>query len=573
MSIPAATTVLVAGSGPGGSYAASALAREGIDVVVLEADVFPRYHVGESMLASMRHFLRFIDLDSTFDQYGFNQKRGAAFKMNEKPEGYTDFIAAGGENNYAWNVVRSEADNLMFKHAGKSGASIFDGVKVNSLDFESCDIKNSSIDPAARDPGRPVAAHWSRKDGSSGTIKFDYLVDATGRLGIMSTKYLKTRKYNQGLKNMAKWGYWKNVGKYGVGTSREGSPYFEALQDASGWCWFIPLHNGTTSVGVVQNQAMAATRRKEMGSPTDSEFYRNSLKLAPRIHSMITDEGELTTDIKSASDWSYSASSYASPYVRVVGDAGCFIDPYFSSGVHLALASALSAAVTICASIRGNCDELTACKWHSAKVAEGYTRFLLVVLSALKQIRKQDEPVLSDWDEDGFDRAFAFFRPIIQGTADTGGKLTQEELTKTLDFCLNAFEPVGTEETESVMKKLAPNEDQVDSVNGSNEERIAQKAEVDPEGLNSDEMRILKSIRARQMLRRDDAMNLESFGADTIDGLAPIMKTGSLGLRRPMVENHIRAPTNNPRVDMFTGAIKMIDEQPTGPSPIKVVGD
>jgi hypothetical protein len=86
---------------------------------------------------------------------------------------------------------------------------------------------------------------------------------------------------------------------------------------------------------------------------------------------------------------------------------------YFSSGVHLALSSALSAATTIRAAQRGDCSEETAVNWHSKKVTEGYTRFLLVVLSALKQIRKQDEPVLSDWDEDGFDRAFAFFRPSM----------------------------------------------------------------------------------------------------------------------------------------------------------------
>jgi flavin-dependent dehydrogenase len=120
---------------------------------------------------------------------------------------------------------------------------------------------------------------------------------------------------------------------------------------------------------------------------------------------------ELVSDIKSASDWSYSASSYASPNVRLVGDAGCFIDPFFSSGVHLALASGLSAATTICAVKRGDCEENTAADWHSKKVAEGYTRFLLVVLSALKQIKDQEESVLTDWDEATFDRAFSFFRP------------------------------------------------------------------------------------------------------------------------------------------------------------------
>jgi flavin-dependent dehydrogenase len=74
MSIPQRTQVLVIGGGPAGSYAASALAREGIDAVVLEGDKFPRYHVGESMLPSLRHFLKFIDLDDTFVAYGFHKK-------------------------------------------------------------------------------------------------------------------------------------------------------------------------------------------------------------------------------------------------------------------------------------------------------------------------------------------------------------------------------------------------------------------------------------------------------------------------------------------------------------------
>ncbi len=180
--------------------------------------------------------------------------------------------------------------------------------------------------------------------------------------------------------------------------------------DASGWCWLIPLHNGTTSVGIVQNQGLATEKKRALGSPSTQEFYKESLKLAPRISELLTN-GELATEIKAASDWSYSASCYAIPNVRIAGDAGCFIDPYFSSGVHLALSSALSAATTIRAAMRGDCDERTAMKWHSSKVSEGYTRFLLVVLSALKQIRKQEEPILSDWDEEGFERAFAFFRP------------------------------------------------------------------------------------------------------------------------------------------------------------------
>ena len=153
-------------------------------------------------------------------------------------------------------------------------------------------------------------------------------------------------------------------------------------------------------------------KKKAMVEPSTQGFYKESLNLAPKIQEFIGD-GELVSEIKAASDWSYSASTYAIPYARIVGDAGCFIDPYFSSGVHLALSAALSATVTIRAAMRGDCDEHTAVKWHSTKVQEGYTRFLLVVLSALKQIRKQYEPVLSDFDEEGFDKAFSFFRPSM----------------------------------------------------------------------------------------------------------------------------------------------------------------
>lgn len=123
----------------------------------------------------------------------------------------------------------------MFRHAGKSGAKIFDGVKVDSLEFRPTEVKKAAMDTDITnvDPGRPVSASWSRKDGSSGEIKFDYLVDASGRAGIMSTKYLKNRTFNQELKNVANWGYWKGAISYGVGTPKEGQPFFEALQGLS----------------------------------------------------------------------------------------------------------------------------------------------------------------------------------------------------------------------------------------------------------------------------------------------------------------------------------------------------
>lgn len=455
------------------------------------------------------------------------------------------------------------------------------------------DEKIGVADSELPDPGRPVSATWSRKDGSSGVVKFNYPIDASGRAGLVSTKYLKNRRFTQGLKNVASWGYWKSGGVYGVGTHKEGSPYFEALQgkfpilrapphinlersssensnhssDASGWVWFIPLHNGTHSVGVVMNQEMSTNKKKESGSPSSRDFYIKSLDLVPGIKKLLS-EAELISDVKSASDWSYSASSYATPYVRIAGDAGCFIDPFFSSGVHLALSSGLSAAVTVSASIRKDIDERTAATWHSKKVAEGYTRFLLVVLSSLKQIRQQDDPVLSDWDEEGFDRAFAFFRPskpsflsldletprraalltcfaVIQGTvdADVKGELTPAEISNSIDFCYRAFAPLPTDEKEAVIQKMKSV-----GLDGSNLDDVKTKEALEEleKTLSPQELQIMNTIRARRMVRAEDSINIDNFTVDAINGMTPHLERGNLTLIKARA-----APINYTKKDVL----------------------
>lgn len=283
---------------------------------------------------------------------------------------------------------------------------------MNSIEFVPSGLPRSD-DPDCEipDPGRPVSASWVNKDtGDAGSIKFDYLVDASGRQGLVSTKYWKNRKMNTGaqLQSVATWGYWTGGGIVEKGTSREGCPYFEAIADASGWTWYIPLHNGQWSVGVVMNQKVLADKKRAAGD--GKNVYLQTIRETPGLQALL-ENGELVTELRSASDWSYNATAYSSPYLRVAGDAGCFIDPFFSSGVHLALTGGFSAATTICASIKGQTSEIGAAIWHTKKVSESYTRFLVIVSTALKQINEKDEPVISDFDEKTFERAFKHFRP------------------------------------------------------------------------------------------------------------------------------------------------------------------
>ncbi|KAF5379550.1 hypothetical protein D9757_009275 [Collybiopsis confluens] len=563
---PSNVDVLIIGGGPAGSYAASVLALEGISVALLESAKFPRYHIGESLLPSVRNYLRFVGAEQKVIDYGFTRKPGGAIKFNHhKKEAYTDFVAIGQENS-SWNVIRSEFDDLMLKHSRICGASVFEQTKALSIGFS--------------DEKRPTSVSWSsspEKESRSyqGTTNFKYLIDASGRAGLMSTQYLNNRHFNKSLKNVAVWGYWKNVGSYGVGTSREGAPYFEAALDESGWVWFIPVNNGTTSIGFVRNQDMYNAEGKTkkvqnlmfdpsaVPNSSDSSMvarYISMFDLAPGIVKLITDKGSLVEgSVKSASDYSYSAPAYAGPNFRLAGDAGgqhrvypvmlngaltasaAFIDPFFSSGVHMAFTSGLSAAASVAASLRKECSEEEAARWHTARFATSYTRFQLVVMSAYKQLRAQNLDVLNDIDEDNYDRAFAFLRPVIQGSADMGVRLYEKELQDSLDFCANVFSPTSPEDHEKVVANnkiadklmdltgpvMAP-KDLEKALRVATENGAGAEAENDEDKVTT--KMVLDKINARRVLHPEYSVN--GFEAEAIDGLAIRLERGKLGLNK-----------------------------------------
>ncbi|KAK0477526.1 putative halogenase [Armillaria novae-zelandiae] len=502
--MPLSTDILVIGGGPAGSYAASVLAREGFEVTLLEKDIFPRYHIGESMLPSCRPFFKFIDFEEKMKNYGFFpkiHKPGAALKLNQdKREGYTDFTA-NGPDNAAWNVVRSEFDDLLLRHAAELGVHAYEGVRVEEIHF------------SPDEHTRPVSLAWSKGDGTRGDMSFNWLVDASGRNGIMSTRYLKNRSFNKSLKNVAVWGYWTGAGRYAPGTKRENAPWFEALTDETGWAWFIPLHNGATSVGVVlaedESKRKKAQHRSEFRGKSLSEVqhdcYMADLQQAPGLIQLLGSEAKFEGKLMSAGDYSYHASEYAGSHFRIAGDAGAFIDPFFSSGIHLALTGALSAASTIAASIRGNCTEEEACSFHSSKVETAYTRFLFVVLGIYKQIRAQETAVLYDAEEDNFDRAIDSLRPVIQGCADADDNLTETELQNTLDFCRSV---------------LAPNQQQ----NGLRTPVDTDAADVEAKHVPSD-IDVPNPLQSMDDCRRN-------FGTEIINGFYVKMEQGTLGLVR-----------------------------------------
>lgn len=234
-------------------------------------------------------------------------------------------------------------------------------------------------------------------------------------------------------------------------------------------------------------------------------------------------DAEIVADIKQASDWSYSASAYAGPHFRVIGDAGCFVDPYFSSGMHLAMVSGLSAATSIQAARKGQCSEIDAAIWHTTKVSEGYTRFLLLVMSVQRQLRMKDSQILTSDEEDGFDKAFRKIQAVIQGVADTETEdaLVQRKVSQSVDFALDAME-----------------------ITPDTQRAIIEKIDGSEETLTPDEVKILSNIVARTF-ETTHTQSLENFTGDIINGLSAKLVRGDLGLIRRSMKSTTEGADNS----------------------------
>lgn len=394
------TQILVVGGGPAGSTAAGLLAREGFEVTLLERERFPRYHIGESILPSCRPIFELLGVWDKIESKGFQPKGGAYFIWGED-EWEVKFSQLGDATN-AWQVVRSEFDHILLEHAKELGVEVVEETMVREIRF---------------DGDRPVAARWSQTANPDvgGEISFDWLVDASGRGGVMAQKHLGTRELHSVFKNVAAWSYWKGAKRLDRGP--DGAIVVASVPN--GWFWFIPLGDDTTSVGFVTGKDLFNEQRREYGGV--DALYKEMLARCPEVSALL-DGAEEVSEVRVEQDYSYVSSTFAGPGFVLSGDAACFLDPLLSTGVHLATYSALLGAASIGSVLRGEVEEDEALAFYSTVYRQAYERLLVLVSVFYESYRGKDyhfynAQKLSQSDRDELDVQAAFDR-IITGIAD-----------------------------------------------------------------------------------------------------------------------------------------------------------
>jgi len=321
--------VAVVGGGPGGSSAATALARRGKRVVLLERDRFPRFHIGESQLPWSNEVFRELGVDQAIATAGFVKKWGASFRPPDGgTEQYADF-ADGVETPtpQTFQVLRERFDEVLLRHSERCGVTVREGHRLLDATFDADAVTLRFADP----------------DGVESTSRVGVVVDASGRTGIVLKRFGR-HEYDPLLRNIAVHAQFENIPR---ATGRRAGDIRMFTRPDMGWLWLIPLSETVTSVGAVIPKAVHQREAKA----TPEESLAHYLAATPLAGSLL-EQARRVTPARVDVDYSYLATRIAGDRWVAVGDAAAFLDPIFSTGVLLAMQGGLDAAEAIDAGLR-----------------------------------------------------------------------------------------------------------------------------------------------------------------------------------------------------------------------------
>jgi flavin-dependent dehydrogenase len=301
--------VVVIGGGPAGSATACRLARAGRRVVLFERDHFPRFHIGESLLASVTCIVN----------RGLDRWAQGSAKWGDRDADGTVAVRRLTASPVPPNpAVPARSSTSCPRHAAACGADVREGHRVLGADFEVDGVTITVQDESGREERTHAAA----------------VVDASGRFGLLARKF-GLRVTEPRLANIAVFAHYTGVPR--AEGRRAGDIRVIARPDL-GWFWLIPVSDVLMSVGVVLPRAAYDALPR---MPIDA-LLDHAIAETPAVAALMR-AARRAWPVRVEKDFSFGARAYAGDRWLLVGDAGYFLDPVFSTGVAIALESGVEA--------------------------------------------------------------------------------------------------------------------------------------------------------------------------------------------------------------------------------------
>jgi flavin-dependent dehydrogenase len=314
------TEILIVGAGPAGAVAAALLRKQGRQVLMLEKEQFPRFSIGESLLPQSMQYIEEAGMLQAVVEAGFQYKNGAAFARGEQRTQF-DFrqkFTPGWGTTY--QVQRADFDLLLANCAERAGAQVRYRHEV------------VEVDVGGEHPSVTVRA----PDGESYRVQARFLLDASGFARILP----RLLKLETPSGFPARGAIFTHVRDAITAGSFDRSKILVTIhpQHEDVWFWTIPFANGRCSLGVVAETSFLA---RYAGS--EIERLRAIVAEDPGLSTLLA-AAEWDTPARQIVGYSANVSALAGSNYALLGNAGEFLDPVFSSGVTIAFKSASLAA-------------------------------------------------------------------------------------------------------------------------------------------------------------------------------------------------------------------------------------
>jgi FADH2 O2-dependent halogenase len=326
--------VAIIGGGPAGSSMAAYLARAGVKCTVFESELFPRPHVGESLVPSSTRVFRDLDFLKVMERERFPRKYGAAWTATNSKQTYDhdwtglddpeaiirfdELAQPGVDQNYTYHVDRGKFDQLLLQHAHASGAQVNEGVRVKMVDFDGGPFP------------QVLYAVGDKEMSSSARI----VVDASGRRTLLGNQ-LKLRVKDDVFDQFAIHTWFRGYDRVSWARQpiQKNFIFIHFLPISNSWVWQIPITDDITSIGVVTQRRNFRTSKEAREA-----FFWQCVDSRPDIREKLQ-AAEQMRPFSEEGDYSYAMRQITGDRWLMVGDAGRFVDPIFSTGVSIALNS------------------------------------------------------------------------------------------------------------------------------------------------------------------------------------------------------------------------------------------